>query len=281
VFRGREKQRLKGKFIRNSENTVKTVNFESKLMRETLPYRVVLPLSYFRNEKEYPVLYLLHGLYGSFENWTTLTDIIEYAKDLELIIINPEGKNNWYTDNPNLESHRFESHILREIIPDAEKRFRIKKSRETRLIGGLSMGGYGAFKFAFRRPELFCYAFSMSGAFDVRAFLENRDNKWEELNQFVAEALTGLNADSIKKEDLFQTAEEMPDESIAKLPRLSFDCGTDDSLLEVNRKYSALLEKRNIKHRYTEHPGGHGWDYWDGRIKSILKGLADGQYRLR
>lgn len=256
-------------------NLIQTINFESKLNKQVLPYIAVLPQDYFQTDKQYPVFYLMHGLFGSFENWTTLTNLVEYAKEYEFIIICPEGKNNWYLDNPNLEDHFFESYILDEIIPDVERRFRVKSERNSRAIGGLSMGGYGAFKFSFRKPEHFCCTASMSGAFDIPNFLENVDNKWFELHPFIANAFSGLSETALKNEDIFHLAETFPSENIEDLPKFYFDCGQEDSFISINQNFSKLLNKHKISHQFKEIPGGHDWDYWNKRIKIILKFISD------
>lgn len=261
--------------MNSKNNLIQTVNFESKLNKEVLPYIVILPPDYFETDTKYPVLYLMHGLFGNFENWTALTNLTEYAKDYEFIIVCPDGKNSWYSDNPNLENHFFESYIFDEIIPDVESRFRVESRRDSRAVGGLSMGGYGAFKFAFRKPELFCCAASMSGAFDIPNFLANEENKWFELHPYIAEAFADLSKEAVEHEDVFYLAETFPAKKNEYLPEFYFDCGQQDSFISINRDFSKLLTKRNIPHKFQEIPGGHDWDYWDKRIKIILKIISD------
>ncbi|MCB1023960.1 MAG: hypothetical protein KDB79_06215, partial [Acidobacteria bacterium] len=61
------------KIISNAKETTQTINFESKLNDRVLPYTLILPEKYDQSDRAYPVLYLLHGLHGSHENWTSLT----------------------------------------------------------------------------------------------------------------------------------------------------------------------------------------------------------------
>ena len=51
----------------------------SDTLNHRVPYRILLPAGYAESPKNFPVLYLLHGLFGSFENWTTLADVSEFA----------------------------------------------------------------------------------------------------------------------------------------------------------------------------------------------------------
>ena len=63
---------------------------DSKLTARKMPYRVVVPPGYDAKEnasKRYPVIYLLHGLTGHYDNWTTRTKIAEYAAGYGFIIV--------------------------------------------------------------------------------------------------------------------------------------------------------------------------------------------------
>jgi enterochelin esterase-like enzyme len=64
------------------------------------------------------------------------------------------------------------------------------------------------------------------------------------------------------------------------MPRLAFDCGTDDHLLDQNRRFHAFLDARGIRHTYREHPGGHTWEYWDAHVQEALKQHMDEYERM-
>ena len=144
-------------------NRVETVRFESKLVGATLPYNVVLPYDYHSSRAtRYPVLYLLHGLGGHHTDWTTRTNVADYAAQYRLIIVTPEGNDGWYTDSAGVPTDKYETYFLNELIPDVEARYRTIQSRYGRAIAGLSMGGYGAFKFGLKYPGQFVFVGSMS-----------------------------------------------------------------------------------------------------------------------
>ena len=71
----------------------------SKMMGREMPYRVLLPYHWNRPHTKLPVIYLLHGLTGHFNNWTDLTKLREYVSNRQVIIVMPEGGDGWYTDN--------------------------------------------------------------------------------------------------------------------------------------------------------------------------------------
>ncbi len=154
-------------FVAKPGSIVETNQLDSKLMARKMPYRVVLPVNYnlASNEKTfYPVVYLLHGLTGHFDNWTNQGKVAEYAGKYNFIIVTPEGNNGWYTDSGSVPNDKYESYIVQELIPEIEKNYRTMKDRNHRVIAGLSMGGYGSIKFGLKYPEMFALVGSFSGA---------------------------------------------------------------------------------------------------------------------
>src|SRR5688572_9749765 len=139
---------------------VQTVQFESKLVGKTLPYSVLLPVDYNEESakaKSYPVLYLLHGLTGHYNNWIEKSKLTDHAAPYSMIIVTPEGNDSWYSDSVGTPSDKYETYIINELLPDVQRRYRTIESREGRAIAGLSMGGYGALKFGMKYPQTFVF----------------------------------------------------------------------------------------------------------------------------
>jgi putative tributyrin esterase len=250
---------------------------DSKLMARRMPYRVVFPKNYDKaKDRRYPVVYLLHGLGGKFDNWTDKTRLAEYAADFDFLIVTPEGENGWYTDNPAKPNARYESYIVEELIPEIDKKFRTLPARENRVVGGLSMGGFGALKFGIKHPEKFVLAGSFSGAVAASSY-----RKVEEIPAgFLRNALVGTfgepEGETHRANNLFKIIGEMPPEKIQSLPFLYLDCGTEDELmlLPLNRAFADLLVQRKIPHEYRQLPGKHNWAYWNAQVLEFLQ-LAD------
>jgi putative tributyrin esterase len=256
---------------------VEVVELKSGLLGRSINYRILYPIQYYKadkQEKRFPVLYLLHGLTGQSSNWIDRTRVALYATHYDLFIVMVEGGNGWYTDSATVPTDKYESYILRELIPDVEKRFRVSQERSGRAVAGLSMGGYGAFKFGLKHPEMFALVASMSGALDVTSATE------KELSvpgislttkDSIMHAFGPANSSARAANDIFKLVREVPSERIASLPYLYFDCGTEDFLFKSNRDFSALLVDRKIPHEYRQLPGSHNWEYWDRQIKEILQ----------
>jgi putative tributyrin esterase len=252
---------------------VEHVAFESKLVGAALAYNVVLPVGYDAKasaQMRYPVLYLLHGLGGSANDWvSSRAHLADYAARYSMIVVVPEGKDGWYTDGV-AASEKFESYFVQELMPDVARRFRTIEAREARAVAGLSMGGYGSLKFGLKYPDKFAFAASMSGALGAASW-----HAEDPLPAFVKPSIARVYgaADSPVRasNDIYKIVREMPAERVASLPYFYLDCGTEDGLLSENRDFAALLVEHKIPHEYRQLPGSHSWPYWDRQVQEVLR----------
>lgn len=253
-----------------------TVKFESRLVGKTLPYNVVLPAGYAlpaNKDARYPVLYLLHGYTGHYADWLSRTRLADYAARHRLIVVTPEGNNGWYTDSAGAAADKYESYIVKELMPDVARRYRTDESRGARAVAGLSMGGYGALKFGVKYPELFALAASMSGAVAIASYRGEDELPAGYLRNSVAQTFGPVGGATKDANDLFKLLTDMTPERVRSLPFLYFDCGTEDSLrlLPSNRALADLLVARKIPHEYRQLPGDHNWAYWDKQVQEVLR----------
>lgn len=134
---------------------------------------ITLPKSYFSEknaEARYPVLYLLHGGAGGWAGqWVTGGGTAEdQTAGRDVITVMPDGgKVGWFTDWVGDKTQQWKTFHLNQLVPWIDANLRTNAVKNGRAIAGLSMGGYGAFHYAFVRPDLFAYAGSFSGAVDV------------------------------------------------------------------------------------------------------------------
>lgn len=133
----------------------------SHILHHPVRYCVMLPNSYSTDSnKKYPVLYFLHGL-GENEQtliqsggWDLIQDLEREHKVGDFIMAAPEGRASFFIDSA--DGHDlYSDFFLREFLPYIETHYRIIRQRRSRGVTGLSMGGYGALRFAFAYPELF------------------------------------------------------------------------------------------------------------------------------
>lgn len=267
--------------VASPQSRVETVDFKSELVGKQLPYRVVLPVGYddvMTRSRKYPVIYLLHGLFGDHTNWTEHTKLVQYASSYDLIVVTPEGENGWYTDSATMPSAKFESYIIKELIPDVQRRFRVLDARESRAIAGLSMGGYGALKFGVKYPQMFTFVGSMSGAHDAASWTEAQLRGFDAIWKSLGPVFGPENSATRSANGLTKLLRELSSEQIAALPFIYVDCGTEDPLFPTNRSFADLLTSKKIPHEFRQKPGGHAWVYWDTQVYEVLR-LVNGRLR--
>jgi len=244
----------------------------SKLMQRDMPYRVIVPTNYSAaKDKRFPVIYLLHGLTGGYTNWTEMSKLPIYAQNFDGIIVTPEGQNGWYSDSPVVRNANFESYIIKELIPEIDAKYRTLARRESRVIAGLSMGGYGALKFGVKYPEIFVLAGSFSGALGVTDYKMSEGSFMKTIDDAFGPAASA----SRKANDLFALVRDASTEKIKTLPFIYLDCGTEDFLFQNNRDFLSLLIDKKVPHEYRQLPGAHDWKYWDKQVQEFLQLAAE------
>lgn len=243
---------------------------ESKLMGRRMPFIVITPPAYAaRPNDRFPVIYLLHGLTGHYDNWTAKTKLFEYSRAYNFIIVTPEGENGWYTDGYKSPNDKYESYIVSELIPEIESKFRTRTGRENRFIAGLSMGGYGSIKFGLKYPAMFSAVGSFSGA--LKAAEWSSGDRSDGIMKSIMEIFGETGSDVRMANDIYRIAREWPSESIKDLPFLYLDCGTEDFLYEVNNEFVKTLREKKIPHEFRELPGKHDWLFWDSQVQEFLR----------
>ncbi len=236
-----------------------TCTFQSNILQKSVQLNVILP----QNTKKARVLYLLHGLSDDFSAWSRYTSIERYANEFGFAIIMPDGGKSYYTDMA--MGDMYYSHFTEEIFTYVPSVFNISSKRENTFIAGLSMGGYGALKFAMRNPEKFLGAASLSGCVDICHRLKT-DPRWK-----TAKALVFGDENRVRnsENDLFYL---LNNESLITFPvHIYLACGTEDFLYKDNLGFAESLQQSALPHHFSFSSGIHDWAYWDSEIKEVLK----------
>jgi putative tributyrin esterase len=207
-----------------------------------------------------PVLYLLHGLSDDSTAWLRYTSIERYAAPLGLAVVMPEVQRSFYADE--VHGGRFWTFMSEELPTVVRSFFRVSDRREDTFVAGLSMGGYGAFKWALRHPDRFAAAASLSGALDVAALttLEERQSLFER----VFDGPVGPEDDLLA---LLESADP------AAVPPLYLGCGTEDHLFDGNEKFRDAATAKGLDLHVDFRPGEHEWGLWDATIRDVLAWL--------
>jgi S-formylglutathione hydrolase FrmB len=240
--------------------SVDTILIQSNYLKKATKFVVIQPShqSQQNNPQErYPVVYLLNGYDGNYAQWTkTAPQLAKTADDLKMIFVYPDGgKSSWYFDSPTDSSMQYESYIIKELVPYVDAHFPTKANPKSRAITGLSMGGHGGLYLAIRHSDVFGAAGSTSGGFDFRPFPKS----WN-LPNILGEYET--NQARWYDYTVMRQVELLTNKQLA----IIFDCGVDDTFINVNRALHEKLLQLKIDHDYIERSGGHNHDYWRSSI---------------
>ncbi|MCD1258438.1 esterase family protein [Paenibacillus athensensis] len=214
---------------------------------------------------KHPVLYLLHGLSDDHTIWMRRTSIERYAAELGLAVVMPAVGRSFYTDMAH--GYRYWTFVSEELPQLAREFFPLSAERELNFAAGLSMGGYGAMKLGLSHPERFAAVASLSGALDVRRFIDNPENMAD------FRLIFGDGADvAASDNNLLRLADKLA-ESGKPAPKLYQACGTEDFLYADNVRFRDYIRGLPFDLTYEEGPGIHDWAYWDLKIQSVLDWL--------
>jgi S-formylglutathione hydrolase FrmB len=225
------------------------------------------------------VLYFLHGL-GENEQtlfktggWNLIEDLRQQHKVSDFLIVTPDAKASFYVNSAERKV-RYSDFFLQEFIPYVEANYRISRERKARAISGISMGGYGALRFAFANPEMFSAVSAQSAALmsespqELNAALRAGTPLGRLLGSVFGDP---INVPHWKENDPLSLARKNR-VGIAKLA-IYFNCGRDDEY-GFETGAAALdrqLQDEHIKHEFHLYPGNHSASYFGAHLGEVME----------
>ena len=222
---------------------------------ETRAFRVYTPPGYASDppSARYPVLYLLHGSNDTAAGWTDvgranfiLDNLIAQKRATPMIVVMPWGHAVPFDAPREAQAKNtsvYQEYLLRDVIPEVERRYRVAPGRESRAIVGLSMGGGQSIEIGLGNLDRFGAVGAFSAA--VPADFETR----------------------------FKSLLDDPDGTSAKLAVLWIGCGRQDGLFPRSQKLSEVLTAHHIRHTFHPTDGVHNYAVWRqylGEIAPLL-----------
>ncbi|MGD0427941.1 MAG: alpha/beta hydrolase family protein [Candidatus Acidiferrales bacterium] len=241
----------------------------SKILGHPVPYCVILPSDYDSNKSsDYPALYFLHGLGGNEQlllnsgGMNMIQDLRDSKRIGEFLIVAPDAGRSFYINSRD-NKVRYEDFFIREFLPYIESHYRVRADRKSRGITGVSMGGYGALRFALRYPNLFVAVSAHSPALiETLPNIKVSRDQAEAVAEVLGKAFgSPVDAAFWQRESPFTIVKDAPRPAGLQI---YFDCGTDDEFgfNKGNAQFDQLLTARGIPHEFHLYPGGHDWDYF-------------------
>lgn len=222
------------------------------------------------SQVKYPLMYLLHGGGDNYSAWLRNTDIERYSNEYKIGIVMPSAELSFYCNMAH--GYKYFTYITEELPRFVCSMFPFSREEKNTFIGGLSMGGYGAFRIALTKPKSYRAAASFSGGLDV---VSRPEVVVGPLGNPIFESMHNvfgtLNLKNTQYDLLF-LANQLVENGLN--PPLLFEtCGLSDTLYEIEQNLRTKLMEAGISIHYEEWEGNHSWTFWDESIQSFLSWL--------
>ena len=271
--------------------TLGTASAPSPALGTPIDYTVYLPYGYDRSRDRYPVLYLLHGRGDTMQAWTQVkADLDKLIADGDVppvIAVMPDApwseRGSWYVDSAYTgddPGSPVETALTRDLIAHVDATYRTSPQRNARLIGGYSMGGAGALRYALAHQDLFANALVLSPA--VYRPLPPSDSDARNYGAFG----TG---DQLFSDDVYQRLNYpalLPAVDPERPVRMYIAVGDDewpnpdpadashDLDYEAATLYNTVRRTDGVSAEFRVLDGGHDWSVWRPAFVDGLEQLA-------
>lgn len=261
-------------FTALGQSRIVTESIQSRFLGCEQNYNVYLPDAYDAS-RSYPVIYLLHGLWGNYTDWVSAGGMKAVADELILtgelvpaVIVMPnagdQDVHNYQNGYFNVKDWPYEDFFFQEFLPAVEKKYHCGGSKGSRAIMGLSMGGGGSIVYAQRHPDLFSSAYGMS------AWLDNKHREVRGTDRAGSKLV--ITDQSVRAHSAIDFVANADNQTIGRLQtvRWYLDCGDDDALLPLSVDLHLKMKAAGIHSELRVRDGGHTWEYWHTALGTSL-----------
>jgi S-formylglutathione hydrolase FrmB len=262
---------------------------QSRILSQSVHYCVMLPPDYDsatagHTPRRYPVLYFLHGLGNNEQTlfkgggWDVVQELRRRGEIVDFLMVAPEGKSSFYINSADGRT-RYSDFFVREFIPYIETHYSIRRERSARGITGVSMGGYGALRFAFAYPDLFSSVSAQSAAL-ISENPQQIENSHSEgpVGGMLGGTLGAVFGNPVdvahwNRNSPFVLAKQNRARIRTTGVSIYFNCGREDEFgfekgaAELDRQLTA----EGISHEFDLYPGNHSAEYFLTHFGETLK----------
>lgn len=204
------------------------------------------PNYYCEDTQAYPLLILLSGFGDDNETWIAHTDILSLCDEYRVAAALVSGEDKWYVNSSPVDQwHSY----LTEELPDFLFGTFSKLDRRRMILGGVSMGGYGALYNGLKCPEKYQAILALSPA---------------------------LKPDNYIREKTVGTLKELFLSAKGKLPPVYLSAGDGDFIYKTSSEFNDWLKENETGVEYNFVKGyGHSWDLWRLEIVRFLERMKE------
>ena len=249
----------------NAEGRAECSVVKSTILARPVRYCAFLPESFDQDKtRRYPVLYYLHGLGDNEQSllnlggWDLIEELRRQGKIGDFVVLAPSGGHTFYLNSADGKL-RYEDFLTQEFMPQMEKKYRVEGGRATRGITGVSMGGYGALRLAFKYPQQFAAVSAQ-----MPALIAEIPSNFAAGGAGSPASMLGdifgspFNQAFFERNNVFRYAKTVPAAELKRM-KIYFDVGSNDDygFEQGAQKLHLLLDSRGIANEFHVYPGRH------------------------
>ena len=252
---------------------------KSEILARNVRYCAFLPASFDQDKtKKFPVLYYLHGLGDNEQSllnlggWDLIEELRRQGKVGDFIVLAPAGGHTFFVNSANGKV-RYEDFLMKEFMPQLEKKYRAEGTRAARGITGVSMGGYGALRLAFKYPDQFAAVSAQMPAL-IAEIPESfyGGGPGSPAGAMVEAFGNPFNVDYFDRNNVFTFARKDPAAELKRL-KIYFDVGNNDDygFESGAEKLHRLLDSRGVPNEFHVYPGRHDPQFVMRHFSSVIE----------
>lgn len=253
-----------------SFGTVETKTFYSEALGQSMEYKIYLPPGYddfWHRFTHYPVVYLLHGIPGTDDDWVSkggaadvMDTLLARGQVQPMIVAIPTGANSrWGPETGWVDGSQGDwgTYTTKDLVNEIDSNYRTVASADGRAIAGNSEGGWSAVNLGLKNPSEFGVLGSFSGYFRARDV--DKADLFDE-DQSLADANSPLTY-------FPQLEGELPAIYLLQEPNQGTGGGRfqeeRQEFFEENQEFAKELEDSDDTYKFdTPSSGSHDWPFW-------------------
>jgi len=269
---------LLGAVSAHAQGRAECAVFKSTILSRTVRYCAFLPASFDQDKtKKFPVLYYLHGLGDNEQSllnlggWDMIEELRRQGKVGDFIVLAPAGGHTFYLNSAD-GKFRYEDFLMKEFMPQMEKKYRGEGTHATRGITGISMGGYGALRLAFKYPNEFAAVSAQMPAL-ITELPENLGGGPGSPSGAMGDVFgSPVNHAYFDRNNVFTFARNDPASELKRL-KIYFDVGNNDDygFERGAEQLHKLLDSRGVPNEFHIYPGFHSPQFAMHHFRSVVQ----------
>ena len=252
-------------FIAHAQGRAECATMKSAVLLRPVRYCAYLPASFDTDKaRRFPVLYYLHGLGDNEQSllnmggWDLIDELRRSGKIGDFVVLAPNAGHTFFLNSADGKT-RYEDFLLKEFLPQMEKKYRVEGTAAKRGITGVSMGGFGALRLAFQYPQQFAAVSAQMPALMAQIPANFTTGGAGSPASMLGDVFGNpVNVAYFQRNNVFYFAKTTPAAQLKRL-KIYFDVGSNDDYgFELGgQKLDQVLDSRGVPHEFHVYPGRH------------------------